>query len=58
MPRLMYNCETWSNLKAADYKIVQFNSSLVYDKDFVSTMKTGIPKFCDEPSDIKDAIGH
>ena len=23
MPRLIYNCEAWSNLKATDYKIVQ-----------------------------------
>ena len=23
MPRLIYNCEAWSNLKAADYKILQ-----------------------------------
>ena len=23
VPRLIYNCEAWSNLKAADYKILQ-----------------------------------
>ena len=35
----------------------KFNNFLVYDKKFVSMMKTEIPKFCDESLHIKDAMG-
>ena len=36
----------------------KFNSSLVYDKNFVRMIKIEIPKFCDESLGIKDAMGH
>ena len=35
----------------------KFNNSLVYDKNFVSMMRTEIPKFRDESLGIKDAMG-
>ena len=36
----------------------KLKNSLVYDKNFVSMIKTEIPKFRDKCLDIKDAMGH